>query len=917
MEAVERGDAGAISEGLERGSSSGRDRKNQEELAAFAISTQGLTALTAGLRNATALPGALCDFLFEEIPMGSARASRLRETLLQTVRTLRSAGVEVVALKGATLAFFHYPDPALRPMGDLDLLLHDPRDLARATEALAGAGWRALFDTPRHRVFARPDERIARPAAEDPDNPIRVEIHTSFRIPILGRVYDASAELRTEAESRDLGGIPVSIAAGPALLQHLLFHAAEDFAGNGIRGIQAHDFRLLARKEGTPLAPEELGILATSETSSNGIERRPAHGVAPLLYAADAIERLFPLTFKEIFLSSLSSRVSPILRARAAALPALRYTRPARGWTRTLLTLVDAPLPKARFLGRIFFPTLGEVKANAAPGASGLALAVAWLHVFARRLAAPLRPGHLVVLPVLCALLLLLPRLDWGFLSTAPGVPVVQTAEPDERHLVEGLLRMSFVPFRPDPVDRSWGGLSFTLLFALVSLVDATGAFAGGWRAALLSGDLSRAAPVLLTLRASSVLAVLACMGAAYLLTRRRRGAGAGLFAAALVAVSPAMVLSGRTYVTDALQTALVALAFLPASPALAGLLMGLAIGTKYSAAAFVPALVWSVPAGRRRALLWSLPLGYALGAPFVVRHARSSARLLLVHLRGVHGGTWPSAAEVFEMWRSHASSAALYLVGPVGLVLAFAALARRWSAERALEGRRTLPGAATGVPALLLLGQLAWLAVSNFPVVRYQLPIVPFLAAWAAEGLVDATPRRGRGALAAAALALSAALSALLVFGVPRVHPFERAGLLIRGAAPPGARVGRIWFGMPQLPGLAPEELKAFPNLGVPAEEPSQDLVVDDDLPPIDFAPAYRAGRDRDYEALGSFGGAPRLFGFAWPRALTPHDARYPSPRVTVWRRREGTAGLRGPRGPSARDSEGATAPPGHLPTP
>jgi hypothetical protein len=112
---------------------------------------------------------------------------------------------------------------------------------------------------------------------------------------------------------------------------------------------------------------------------------------APLLYAADALERLFPLTFEEIFLSSLSSRVSPLLRGRAAGLPPLRYTRPARGWTRTLLGLVDGPLPRARFLLRTFFPAPGEVKANAAPGASGLALAAAYARVFARRIARAVR----------------------------------------------------------------------------------------------------------------------------------------------------------------------------------------------------------------------------------------------------------------------------------------------------------------------------------------------------------------------------------------------------------------------------------------------------------------------------------------------------------------------------------------------
>ena len=256
-------------------------------------------------------------------------------------------------------------------MGDLDLLLKDPRDLKRATAALAGAGWTALFDTPRHRVFARPDERVVRPAAEDPDNPIRVELHTTFRLHVLGRVYDASPELRTQAETRDLGGVRVAIAAGPAFLRHLLFHAAEDFAGRGIRGIQAYDFRLLARTSGK-LNPE---------ISSN--EREAA--AAPLLFAADAIERLFPNTFEEVFRSSVAARVSPDSRARAAALPPLRYTRAARGWTRTLLSLVDGPVPRARFLLRTLFPTLGEVKANVAPGASGLALAGAYVRVLARR----------------------------------------------------------------------------------------------------------------------------------------------------------------------------------------------------------------------------------------------------------------------------------------------------------------------------------------------------------------------------------------------------------------------------------------------------------------------------------------------------------------------------------------------------
>ncbi len=384
MAAVAAGDAGPIAEELEKAKGEGK-RRDLAELAAFAISTQGLSALTSGLHGASELPAPLSDFLFEEISFSRARARRLRETLGETVRVLRAGGVEVVALKGAVLAFFHYPEAAFRPMGDLDLLLREPADLARATSALTREGWRALFDTSRHRVFARPDERVVRPAAEDPENPIRVEVHTSFRLPVFGRVYDASVALRAGCLPRDLGGTAVNVAAGPALLTHLLFHAAEDFAGNGIRGIQAHDFRLLAKAQGA-LAPEISGNPGNSEEISSS-ERGTGgeRAAAPLLYAADAVERFFPLTFKEVALSSLSFRVPPVLRARAAALPALRYTRPARGWTRTALSLVDGPGPRARFLLRTLFPRLGEVRANVAPDAAGLALAAAYVRVFARR----------------------------------------------------------------------------------------------------------------------------------------------------------------------------------------------------------------------------------------------------------------------------------------------------------------------------------------------------------------------------------------------------------------------------------------------------------------------------------------------------------------------------------------------------
>lgn len=347
------------------------------QLAAFAVSTQGLSALLADASDVATLPEELAAFLYEERRASAARAERLASTLVSTASTLFEEGISFVALKGAALAFRDYPDPALRPMGDLDLLLRDPARLADATRALLARGWRALFDTPRHRVFAREDERVVRPATEDPANPIRIELHVNFRLPVLGRVFDATKDLLENTETVPVAGAAIRCPSKAATVRHLLFHAAEDFAGRGLRGIQAYDFHLLARRDGV-LHP----ALSSKERERDA---------APLVFASDAIERLFPGTFEETFSSALASGVTPDVRRRAAALPPLRYTRPERGWSATLLWLIDAPLPRFRFLLRTLFPHPGEVRANAAPGRGGAGLALAYVRLAFRRIGALFR----------------------------------------------------------------------------------------------------------------------------------------------------------------------------------------------------------------------------------------------------------------------------------------------------------------------------------------------------------------------------------------------------------------------------------------------------------------------------------------------------------------------------------------------
>jgi hypothetical protein len=69
------------------------------------------------------------------------RNMRLYAHLAELLAALHAASIDVVVLKGAFLAQAVYPDPALRAMSDVDLLVRE-RDLERAASALRAMGWR-------------------------------------------------------------------------------------------------------------------------------------------------------------------------------------------------------------------------------------------------------------------------------------------------------------------------------------------------------------------------------------------------------------------------------------------------------------------------------------------------------------------------------------------------------------------------------------------------------------------------------------------------------------------------------------------------------------------------------------------------------------------------------------------------------
>ena len=137
---------------------------------------------------------------------------------------LRTAGVRAVWLKGAALAAWAYVDPALRPFGDLDVLVAES-DLPAAAEALRGLGYRqAREEAPglhHHWSFCR----LARGTL-----PVTVEVHRRLLAsPPYDRLLPAAAVLARAVPAASLGAGPAAAARhGDAVLEpaDALLHAA-------------------------------------------------------------------------------------------------------------------------------------------------------------------------------------------------------------------------------------------------------------------------------------------------------------------------------------------------------------------------------------------------------------------------------------------------------------------------------------------------------------------------------------------------------------------------------------------------------------------------------------------------------------------------------------------------------------------
>jgi hypothetical protein len=121
-----------------------------------------------------ALPRAFGDDLQSGYLATMARNLAFRRELGRIVDELQRHQIEVMVLKGAALVPLVYPDPGVRPMDDLDLLVHRD-DLERAEKIIIGTGYRASGTAP---ATAHDDEAHHHlPSLVRFDGTVTIELH--------------------------------------------------------------------------------------------------------------------------------------------------------------------------------------------------------------------------------------------------------------------------------------------------------------------------------------------------------------------------------------------------------------------------------------------------------------------------------------------------------------------------------------------------------------------------------------------------------------------------------------------------------------------------------------------------------------------------------------------------------------------
>ncbi len=285
--------------------------------------------------------------------------ARRRTTMLQArvsriLRDFAQCGVTATVLKGAHTAATYFPEPATRPVADIDLAVARS-DVEPAYRALRAAGFvRSKRQSRPHKStwVPVPTPRLRSLELTHAENPWAVEIHSSIDRDFFGvrtvRVGDLD---RNSTMPWDGLHAPARALAQPFLLAYLALHASEEF--HALQLIRLVELVWVTRTDVAAgrLAWDDVAFL---------LER--AHALRFAFPAIELAERLVPETFDATLLTNLRAAATPSMRRVIADLGPGDAQRLDRLSVEERFMWARGPLETARRLARFFFPSGTDVR---------------------------------------------------------------------------------------------------------------------------------------------------------------------------------------------------------------------------------------------------------------------------------------------------------------------------------------------------------------------------------------------------------------------------------------------------------------------------------------------------------------------------------------------------------------------------
>jgi hypothetical protein len=177
------------------------------------------------------VPPDVAEVLRDGYRLTAVRNMLLLHALGACLRQLATAQVPVIVLKGAALAEVVYGNVSLRPMGDVDLLVHQ-RDLARTRHVLEGLGYVLGRAETHPGVLAEHENELV--LCKPGPVPVFVDVHWSLFDSPYYQSRIAMDWFWQTAQPAQIAGVPALMLGPEAQIIHLCGHLSLHHGAAGL-----------------------------------------------------------------------------------------------------------------------------------------------------------------------------------------------------------------------------------------------------------------------------------------------------------------------------------------------------------------------------------------------------------------------------------------------------------------------------------------------------------------------------------------------------------------------------------------------------------------------------------------------------------------------------------------------------------